>query len=172
MKICLQCKGLLEINEWKCPNCGWKPDSQNGLVVFSPELSAGSGDYPTTAFQILAELEGNHSWFKSRSSLLIFALSHYVCRSETICDVGCGTDFDLSGIRCAIRLVGCDAATDGPFLPKKLTSDVTLFQMDARNIPFQEDFDVMGAFDLLVHFEDDEQVISELFRTVKSEVDS
>jgi hypothetical protein len=118
MKICLQCKGLLEINEWKGPNCGWKPDSQNGVLVFSPELSAGSGDCPTTAFQILAELEGNHFWFKSRSSLLIFALSHYVCRSETFCDVGCGTDFDLSGIRFAIRLVGCDAATDGPFSPR------------------------------------------------------
>ena len=171
MRICLQCRRTLEIDGWKCPHCGWQPDSQNGLLVFSPEFSADSADYPHAVFQILAELEGKHFWFRSRSLLLMWALDHYFPHAETFLEVGCGTGFVLSGMRSAfpsMRLVGGDVATDGLLVAKQRNPDVPLFQMDARSIPFQEEFDVVGAFDLLEHVEDDEQVVSEIFRAVAS----
>ena len=41
-----------------------------------------------------------------------------------------------------------------------------LFQMDARDIPFESEFDVIGAFDVLEHIEEDEQVLEQVFRAV------
>jgi SAM-dependent methyltransferase len=35
--------------------------------------------------------------------------------------------------------------------------------MDARRIPFREEFDVVGAFDVIEHIEEDEQVLAEMF---------
>jgi SAM-dependent methyltransferase len=39
--------------------------------------------------------------------------------------------------------------------------------MDARNIPFKEEFDVIGAFDVLEHIEEDEQVLSQVKEALK-----
>ena len=44
---------------------------------------------------------------------------------------------------------------------------VTLFQMDARFVPFEEEFDVIGAFDALEHIKEDEDVLREIFRATK-----
>ena len=46
--------------------------------------------------------------------------------------------------------------------------EARFFQMDARNIPFENEFDVIGVFDVLEHIEEDEIVFSQIFRAVKS----
>lgn len=40
-------------------------------------------------------------------------------------------------------------------------------QMDARQIPFSEEFDVIGAFDILEHIEEDEQVLQQMHEALK-----
>jgi SAM-dependent methyltransferase len=40
-------------------------------------------------------------------------------------------------------------------------------QMDARRIPFDEEFDMAGAFDVIEHIEEDTIVLSELHRALK-----
>lgn len=45
--------------------------------------------------------------------------------------------------------------------------NVFLFQMDARKIPFEEKFDVVGAFDVLEHIDEDEDVLFQMFRAIK-----
>src|SRR5690606_28048554 len=40
-------------------------------------------------------------------------------------------------------------------------------QMDARRIPFIEEFDVVGAFDVLEHVEEDEVVLAEIHQALK-----
>jgi len=42
-----------------------------------------------------------------------------------------------------------------------------LFQLDARRLPFESEFDVIGAFDVLEHIEMDERVLREMHRAVK-----
>jgi SAM-dependent methyltransferase len=39
--------------------------------------------------------------------------------------------------------------------------------MDARQIPFENEFDVIGAFDVLEHIGDDELVLSQMHRAVR-----
>jgi SAM-dependent methyltransferase len=38
--------------------------------------------------------------------------------------------------------------------------------MDARKIPFQNEFDVIGAFDVLEHINEDEQVLDQMYQAV------
>jgi len=45
--------------------------------------------------------------------------------------------------------------------------DVELLQMDARRIPFESEFDVIGAFDVLEHVEEDREVLAEIRRAVR-----
>ncbi|MFM6270718.1 MAG: methyltransferase domain-containing protein, partial [Dolichospermum sp.] len=42
----------------------------------------------------------------------------------------------------------------------------TLFQMDARNIPFAEEFDIIGAFDVLEHIKQDEDVLIQMYQAI------
>jgi len=39
-------------------------------------------------------------------------------------------------------------------------------QMDARQIPYTDEFDVIGAFDVLEHIEDDSRVLAEVHRAL------
>jgi 2-polyprenyl-3-methyl-5-hydroxy-6-metoxy-1,4-benzoquinol methylase len=39
--------------------------------------------------------------------------------------------------------------------------------MDARNIPFDNEFDVMGAFDVLEHIKEDEEVLAQMCKALK-----
>jgi SAM-dependent methyltransferase len=76
----------------------------------------------------------------------------------------------LSGIWEAfpgLSLSGSDLFIEGFAYAGRRLPRASLFQMDARKIPFEEEFDVIGAFDMLEHVDDDEEVLSELFKAVK-----
>src|SRR5207245_7859412 len=40
-------------------------------------------------------------------------------------------------------------------------------QMDARRIPFDDEFDVLGAFDVLEHIDDDGAVLAQMFQAAR-----
>ena len=42
-----------------------------------------------------------------------------------------------------------------------------LFQMDDTRIPFEGEFDVIGAFDVIEHIEDDQAALTSMFRALK-----
>jgi SAM-dependent methyltransferase len=58
--------------------------------------------------------------------------------------------------------------TQGLTFAEKRVPGVSLFQMDARQIPFEEEFDVIGAFDVLEHIEEDEGVLHQLRQATKA----
>lgn len=39
--------------------------------------------------------------------------------------------------------------------------------MDARHIPFRNEFDIIGAFDMIEHVEEDQQVFDQIFKAVR-----
>ena len=39
--------------------------------------------------------------------------------------------------------------------------------MDARQIPFEKEFDLIGAFDILEHVEEDELVLKQMYKACK-----
>ncbi|MDO9011002.1 MAG: methyltransferase domain-containing protein [Gallionella sp.] len=118
----------------------------------------------------MAKVEPEHFWFVSRNRILRDVLRNHCRLPSKILEIGCGTGFVLSGLRSmfpAAKLSASDIYFEGLKYAAKRVPDAFLFQMDARHIPFSAEFDLIGAFDVLEHIEDDEAVLSQLFQACK-----
>jgi SAM-dependent methyltransferase len=85
-------------------------------------------------------------------------------------EVGCGTGYVLQGLHAAsqdIQFVGGELYPEAlPYASARL-QDAQLLQFDARLTPFEEEFDAVGAFDVLEHVVEDEVVLAEIHRAMK-----
>jgi len=149
--------------------CGFSPEMKEGYRVFVTEgLSAPAFD--PLFFSGLAECENGHWWFQSRNHIILWALRRYFPQCKDFFEIGCGTGFVLQGIQRALpslRLSGSDIFKEGLLFARRRLPDVSFYQIDASRIPFEEEFDVIGAFDILEHLQEDEEVLSQAFRAVR-----
>ncbi len=170
MKKCNKCSYTFDIQEWKCPNCNYYPERIDGYLSFAPELAENSVGFKKSYFATLAKLESENFWFRSRNRLIIYALRHYFSEANNFLEIGCGTGFIISGIERAfpnLDLYGSEIFTKRLSFAEQRLSKVQLFQMDAKAIPFQNEFDVIGAFDVLEHIEEDQLVISQMYQAIR-----
>ena len=97
MKRCLACACCFENDTWECPQCRYRPISQNEALCFT-ETPADNGFKPEY-FAKLASIEQAHFWFRVRNKLIQWALGNYFPDAKSFFEVGCGTGFVLAGIR-------------------------------------------------------------------------
>lgn len=169
MKRCLTCSNQFDSSDWICPYCGYTPRRIKGSLTFAPELAQVSEGFESNFFEQLARLEAKNFWFRSRNRLIIWALKHYFPQAKNFLEIGCGTGFVLSGIEKTfpkLILQGSEIFTTGLAFAAQRLSKAELFQMDARRIPFESEFDVIGAFDVLEHIQEDTTVLREMYRAV------
>lgn len=141
-----------------------------GFPAFSPSLATSSNGFHGGYFSDLAPLEAAHFWFRARNRLVISSLERYFPNCTSFLEIGCGTGFVLSGIRAArpdLRLAGSDVFCEGLDFARQRLPGVDLFQMDACDIPFEREFDVVGAFDVLEHIDNDQQALREIYRSLQ-----
>lgn len=167
MNLCTECGKLFGSQGRECPFCLHEPKRLNGHLAFAPELAEDSAGFEAGYFATLAPLEAAHFWFRARNRLLIWALKRYFPQATSFMEIGCGTGFVLSGIREAwpeLKLTGSEIFSAGLSFAAERLPGVDLFQMDARRIPFRNEFDVIGAFDVLEHIKEDEEVLSQMYQ--------
>jgi len=155
--------------DWLCPACGWTPPRRLGFFSFAPNITAEAAGFKAEFFNQLAATEKDHFWFRSRNRLLAWALQTFFPHAQSLLEIGCGTGFVLLSLRAAfpsLKLTGGEIFCEGLAIAKRV-SEVTLFQMDARRIPFENEFDVIGAFDVLEHVEEDEPVLRQMRQATK-----
>ena len=170
MKRCLNCGFSFASPQWECPSCAWKPQYIENFLTFSPDLAYRGENFDPQSFITLVQAEQSNFWFRSRNRLITWALQTYFPSVQSLLEIGCGTGFVLSGIRHALpgmHLAGSEIFVQGLSFARQRLPDADLMQMDARNIPFSEEFDAVGAFDVLEHIAEDEVVLHEIFRTLK-----
>jgi SAM-dependent methyltransferase len=166
MRRCLRCEHLFASEGWRCSACGHEPPTVRGFTTFAPELQADDIGYDATRFEALARVESQHFWFASRSRLIVWALGRHFPRARHVLEVGCGTGNVLAAlgrITPKPRLLGAEAHAAGLAFAARRAGDAELVQMDARRIPFRDELDVIGAFDVIEHIDDDERVLGEMF---------
>lgn len=171
MKFCLECQCSFSASDWRCPHCGHTPTERDGLLTFAPQLAAQNDGFNPKFFQLMVEVEPIHFWFGSRNRILGDILRRRFITPAKVLEIGCGTGFVLSGIRAVFpqaNLNASDIYTEGLGYAARRVPDAFLFQMDARYIPFREEFDLIGAFDVLEHIEDDKAVLAQLFMACKA----
>lgn len=167
MKLCVACGQPVVAESWRCPACQFAPELLNGHLAFAPDLARHSPGFRPEHFEELARLEAGHFWFRARNRLITWAMRRYFPDAKRILEVGCGTGFVLSGIRDAYpgaELYGSEIYASGLEFASRRVQLATLFQMDARKIPFASEFDVIGAFDVLEHIEQDQDVLRGMYR--------
>lgn len=170
MKRCLSCDAGYGGPDWSCPVCGARTLERDGRLVFAPELAEGGFGDADYAHEAIAAAEARHFWFDSRRRLVVSALSRHAEKAQSLLEVGCGTGFVLEGVRRArphLALTGTDVLVSSLSRTAQRLPDATLLQMDARRIPFREEFDVILALDVVEHIEDDRAALAEMARTLR-----
>lgn len=115
-------------------------------------------------------MEESNFWFRSRNDIILWALRKYFSDFQSLLEVGCGTGFVLSGIAQAFphaRIAGSEIYTAGLSVAAKRLPGVELLQMDARKLPYEAEFDVVAAFDVIEHIFDDELVLRNFYKAIK-----
>lgn len=153
-----------------CPQCGFSPYKISGFKAWAPELSVTGGGFRAEYFSNLASREAENFWFRARNKLIVWALKRHFPNLQRYLEIGCGTGYVLAGVAQAYpaaKLVGSEIFSVGLAYAASRVSTAELFQMDARQIPYVEEFDVIGAFDVLEHIEEDEVVLAAMFRALR-----
>lgn len=167
MKICLNCQDQYTSHLLTCPACLFEPTTVQGFPAFAPEFAKQNDGFNGEFFSQLVTLEKNNFWFKARNQLIIWALKKYFPDAKHFLEIGCGTGFVLSGIHAALpnlKLSASEIYSNGLQFAADRVKHANLFQMDARKIPYENEFTVIGAFDVLEHIKEDESVLAEMYR--------
>lgn len=162
MKRCLRCDTVFENADWRCPACENRPPGEDFVrFVDSNEPT----EFPESSFDLLADLEERSFWFRARNTIVLAAIRRFVPEPSSFFELGCGTGFVLQGVSRAFpdaRVVGGELAVEGLEIASERVPRATLIQVDGRRIPYRDEFDLIGAFDVLEHIDEDEVVLSEL----------
>ncbi len=170
MKLCPRCAAAYDTVNWTCPACGFTPSRMEGFPALAPELARGGAGFQPEAFAELAALEAGNFWFRACNRLIVWALRRHFPHMQRYLEIGCGTGYVLAGVAQAYpqtELTGSEVFSVGLPYSACRVEKAELLQMDARRIPYEEEFDVIGAFDVLEHIEEDEVVLAEMLRALR-----
>ena len=170
MIICPSCSHIFSSLKSTCPKCGFLPKTIDGFYAFAPKFAHNGGGFKSSYFSELACIEEFNFWFRSRNQLILWALKEYCPDFSSFLEIGCGTGYVLSGVAKEFPraiLNGSEIFTAGLNFAAARLPSINLMQMDARDIPFVDEFDVIGAFDVLEHIDEDELVLAQVHAALK-----
>lgn len=138
-------------------------------MVQTTSQKTASGGFQAHLFKDLFELEARNFWFKNRNRLLLHFMENFAKSSGRFVEIGCGTGFVISAIKRRfpnLEVFGTELFEEGLSFAKKRVPNATLIQMDAKNISYENYFDVVGIFDVLEHIDEDELVLNQLHKAL------
>jgi SAM-dependent methyltransferase len=156
---------------WTCVVCGASPPAREGFALFCPDLADKLTGFDPAAFATLAKFEGHHFWFEMRNRLLLGLLRRHFPRAGSLLEIGCGNGNVLACLHGRgnwARVVGVELHLSGLRVARsRLPPEVELVQLEGTTVPATHVFDVIGAFDVLEHIEDDQAALREMHRALK-----
>ena len=132
---------------------------------------ASRATYTAEQFAPLFAAEDRHFWFRSRNRCIAAALRS-LPDFPAICDVlevGCGTGVVLAELQRlfpAGRVVGMDLFAEGLEFARRRFSG-SLIQGDVFTHDFGQPFDLIGAFDVIEHLDDDEKILRRFWEQLR-----
>ncbi len=171
MKVCQACGSRYDAADWTCPSCRAVPIYRDGFPVFAP-LHGGDGTTRDAAYldSSIQMAEARHFWFHARLRLVEWTVRHYFPGARRLLDLGCGTGFVLEGLRRAapsMALAGCDTRLETLAIARRRLEDVLLFAADVAALPYEAEFDVVTALDVLEHIDGDRAALDALLNVIK-----
>jgi len=140
--------------------------------MFAPDLADTISGMDPAGFERLSKVEDEHFWFVARNELIVGLASKFFPGARCYLEVGCGNGAVLRAIAVSRhweRLAGSELHPTGLSHARiRLPRDVEFVQMDARNVPATDIFDLTGAFDVIEHVAEDETVLRGLRSATKA----
>lgn len=167
MKVCPVCARDIVGADWDCTACGWRAEIRDGVAVLGGGEKPEVGGYVPEIFHRLAEREAGHFWHVARNRLLLWAVGRHAPAARNFLEIGCGTGFVLAGLARAfpdLALTGSELFPEGLAFAARRVPRAAFLQLDARHLPFREEFDAAGLFDVLEHIEEDRLVLENVAR--------
>jgi SAM-dependent methyltransferase len=136
----------------------------DGFRCYAPDVALACADYPTEGFDVTAGIEASSFWCRSRNRILRQTLARFTDRSRPLdmLEIGCGIGGVVNELRLLpnLHLTASEIYLQGLRYARARLPDVDFIQLDATDIPFRRAFDIVGAFDVLEHIENDDRVIA------------
>lgn len=170
MRICGGCGGALAGSAWHCSACQWRAPVREGIPYLLDGSEPAPEAFTATQAHSLAAIDPEHFWFATRNRLIVWAMTRYAPHARTMLEVGCGTGHVLRALADAhpeLRLTGAEVSADGLRLTAQAAPEAELVCADTRHLPYHEEFDVVGAFDVLEHIRDHEQALRAIARATR-----
>jgi len=167
LKVCLACAARFDSDGWRCPECGAQP-ARNGFLRFLDDETLDT--FPDESFDHLPAQEERSFWFRGRNRLIDWALRRYFPEARSLFELGCGTGVVLAALHASrpeLELAGGEPFAAGLEVARSRLPDVPLYQLDGRRLPFEQEFDVVGAFDVLEHIDEDEEVLAQMHQATR-----
>ena len=180
LRLCPSCQGRIPLRDgervwpagWTCEQCGTRLAEVDGVVLLAPELAGTISGFDPESFHALSKVEADHFWFVARNTLIVDLARRFFPEARDYLEVGCGNGIVLSAIaasRTWRRIVGSELQPTGlAYSRKRLPEPIELVQMDARNIPAVGAFDLVGAFDVIEHIEEDATVLAAMRQATRT----
>lgn len=135
------------------------------------DSAADGASYSADQFAPLFAAEDRHFWFRSRNRCIAAALRSLpgFAAIRDVLEVGCGTGVVLAELERLFpsgRVVGMDLFAEGLEFARRRFGGL-LIQGDVFTYEFDRLFDIIGAFDVIEHLDDDEKILRRLARQLK-----
>ncbi len=167
MKQCIQCGGDIEGSDWTCPRCGFQPRMEGGILSFYDGETEG---YAEEFFDNLRKAPENHFWFAHRRALISWGISKYCADEGSYLEIGCGNgDIPRKLVRDhpSLDVTASDSLWNGLRHLASAPEAMKLLHLDARKLPFEKHFDIVAAYDVIEHIDDDRSALREFARAVR-----
>ncbi len=170
MIVCPHCRKELDPREdsFFCVEC----DRAYPVVDSVPVLTLSEEDnrdgFEESFFEEFHEKESNHFWHNGRKRILYNLIRDNYVEGDRLIELGCGSGNVVEYInRRGIPLEGGDIFMDAITFARR-KSQARFFRIDLNALPFRDEYDAVGLFDVLEHIEDDRKVLENIRNALKS----
>lgn len=143
-----------------------------GIKCFSPEVASAYDDYPDGGFDVTDEYAETSFWVSARTRLFKGLVKKNLPLSPkaTLLEIGCGTGDFIKHLRNdeKIEITGSEVYLKGLVYAKRSQPDVEFIQFDVTKGQIGREFDMIVAFDVIEHIDDDMAALSNINRMLES----
>jgi SAM-dependent methyltransferase len=143
-----------------------------GIQCFSPEVANAYDDYPDGGFDVTEEYAQTSFWVSSRTRLFKALIKKNLPSSKkaNFLEIGCGTGDFIKHLRDEekLEITGSEVYLKGLVYAKRNQPDVNFIQFDVTKGQIGRKFDMIVAFDVIEHIDDDLAALSNINRMLEN----
>ncbi len=152
-------------------DCAARPAFERGFACFAPQLAESNEGSPKEVHHFFDALQERSFWFRGRRRIIQSLVARYCPSAKSFLEVGCGPGFVLAGLRAVLpeaKFVASELYLHGlPYASRRVTAPAEFIQADCLALPYDSEFDAVGAFDVLEHIDPDAQALAEMRRVLR-----